>query len=868
MAIPAKFFPVDLQRYRNASPDDLGPRSRAKEFSPDGLIRTPPDLQRLRGIPFLLAPEQEQKQWLVLSGRESPWTSRGVEVPIQRKAAFLCLAQFCDWIPTPVHDAVIQRPFGMDGDSNPADLKKVGQVLADAILIYEDGERKAIPVRRYFEVNAPSTPWNEHPFAAVRHYQTIYEGAPAEQHVRTGALQRNKLTTDRPRSPVVWLCALPNPAPERTLKSLRIESRSEDLLIICGLTLFEGRENPLRYDGLQLYRLTLPEDSGDPVARWKLDVDLGVVTRTYELSPFEPAQWMSEPDKGLGRFRPVARPYRHLYAEITASPEATLSVLDTKSGKRYEFDLGKVTSGAELEPRSNNIRLEVLERNKAWLHGTVVDSGTQRPTPVRLAFRSAQGKYIPPYGHCEDNDIAMTQMYSPDLRMGDDCFAYVDGSFQIELPVGEVYIEITKGFEYEPARKKLTIQPGQREIKLEISRFTNLRAEGWITADSHVHFLSPSTAVLEAQAEGLNVVNLLVTQWGNLFSNVGDVSEGSMVSRDGSTVVKIGSENRHHVLGHLSFLGTQSDPVYPLSVDGPNEGSIGSLLWSGLSEMAEACRKRGGLAIAAHLPAGFAEAAAGIVSGHLEAVELAPYRLDRPGSFDLIFYDWYHCLNCGYRLPVLGGSDKMGTYMPVGANRTYAYLGQEEFSFANWAKAVRKGNTFATTGPLLLFSVDGKAPGDEIRLGAGGGSLQVQVEARSFVPFERIEIIHNGRVVAFREAREGTREMAFREKLRLAGPGWLAARCSSRLWWPPAPGNLIFAVAAHTSPVYLVAPGQDLLSAASASYLLNLMDGAQSYVKNLATRPDPERLAQIVRTFEEARAKLHRRLHEHGIRPL
>ena len=36
-----------------------------------------------------------------------------------------------------------------------------------------------------------------------------------------------------------------------------------------------------------------------------------------------------------------------------------------------------------------------------------------------------------------------------------------------------------------------------------------------MTADTHVHFLSPSTAVLEAQAEGLNLVNLLAAQWGD-----------------------------------------------------------------------------------------------------------------------------------------------------------------------------------------------------------------------------------------------------------------------------------------------------------------------------------------------------------------
>src|SRR5205823_4968025 len=48
------------------------------------------------------------------------------------------------------------------------------------------------------------------------------------------------------------------------------------------------------------------------------------------------------------------------------------------------------------------------------------------------------------------------------------------------------------------------------------------REQGWVTADTHVHFLSPTTALLEGQAEGVHVVNLLASQWGEMFSNVSD----------------------------------------------------------------------------------------------------------------------------------------------------------------------------------------------------------------------------------------------------------------------------------------------------------------------------------------------------------
>jgi hypothetical protein len=177
--------------------------------------------------------------------------------------------------------------------------------------------------------------------------------------------------------------------------------------------------------------------------------------------------------------------------------------------------------------------------------------------------------------------------------------------------------------------------------------------------------------------------------------------------------------------------------------------------------------------VAAHFPYVAGELATDIVNRKIDAVELVPYKEERSGSFDLHFYDWYHCLNAGYRLPAVGGSDKMGAYIPVGANRTYAHLGQEELNLATWSKAIRRGNTFSTTGPLLLFSVDDHVPGDEIRLGTGGANVEVKVEARSFVPFQRVDVVYNGRVVTSREEQAGTQDMVLRSKFELKDRvGW------------------------------------------------------------------------------------------------
>jgi hypothetical protein len=501
--------------------------------------------------------------------------------------------------------------------------------------------------------------------------------------------------------------------------------------------------------------------------------------------------------------------------------------------------------------------VEFLEHEKIWVHGKVVDTSTGRPTPVRLAFRSAEGRYIPPYGHRTDINTGWFQDYGADVKRADDSFAYVDGAFQVELPAGDIYLEMTKGFEYEPVRKKLKIEPRQRELRLEISRSADFRSKNWVSADTHVHFLSPSTAILEGQAEGLNLINVLAAQLGDMFTSVGDLSYGPLTSADGEMMVWVGTENRQHILGHLGLLGGQGEPVYPMSASGPGESYIGTPLWSTLAEWADACRKREGLAVAVHFPYPNGELAADIVLDKIDAVELWPVGMTEHFN-NLRFQDWYRYLNCGYRLPVVSGTDKMGAWIPAGAYRTYAYLGQEEFNFANWAKAVRKGNTFMTSGPLLLFQADGHAPGEEITFRTGGGKVEVRAQVRSTIPIHRLEVVLNGSVVASREDSAGARKMTLRETVQISGPDWLAARCAS---WLQSAGARI---AAHTSPVYLVVPGQEPFSVLAAAYMLTLIDGAETWAKNLATRPDPERYARALKVFTDARERLHRRLHQHG----
>lgn len=861
-----KFTPIDLSAHFNASPRDLGPRDRARAFlggeaEKDGLVRTLGGNRRLQGAPFRLRPEgSNQKFWVGLSTETRGWTTPAIEVKLDKKAHYICIASFCDWDP--------------DETPAPGDIaiENLGQELASCVLLYEDGGRHESPLRRRFETNSPREAWGHLSAAALPpvKFATKTIRDPLNSGLGWGWLQQCLGGSGSGGAGLgdLWICAIENPSPERSIRSLRVEARSMDPLLLAGVTLYHRPDFPFRYERRSLYRLTLPEAAAEDADRWKLDVDLGIVMSTFALPDFSPKDWLASPAAGLGEAAKPPSGARYLYAEIAASLGATLTLEDHKTGQKHEFELGRLKPGEELAATPAGSRIELVVRDKQWIHGRVLDSATHKPTPVRLAFRSKEGRYIPPYGHREDINDEFFQDYGGDVKLMDTPFAYVDGTFQVELPAGEVYLEMTKGFEYQAVRRRLDIKPGQRELTVELPRLADLRSKGWVTADTHTHFLSPTTALLEAQAEGLNLINLLAAQWGALFTNVGDLSHGPLVTPDHESMVWVGSENRQHVLGHLALCGVHGAPAFPLSADGPDEAFIGDPLWSSLAEWADTCRQRGGLAVCAHFPFPTGEIAADIILGKIDAVEVWP-RSEVEVSptaveqFSTLRYrDWYHYLNCGFQIPAVGGTDKMGAYMPAGTNRCYTWIGQDEFTFANWAKGVRSGNTFVTSGPLLLFHADGHRPGEEITLGAGGGTVAVHADVHSRVPIHKLEVIFNGRVVASHEETAGARKMSLSEEVKVPGPGWLAARCSSHI----GPTTVWrYKIAAHTSPVYVRVMGQELFSPPAAAYFMKLIDFAETYVKTLAIRPEASQYAKILELYSQAREELHRRMHQHGM---
>jgi predicted TIM-barrel fold metal-dependent hydrolase len=688
------------------------------------------------------------------------------------------------------------------------------------------------PIRERFEIQVVPTAWGNLPFLAVTdtadHNMPRFEGSWDQAGTRLVEHEMGWPTG-------YYLWCWDNPRTDLRVERIEIIPRGPRF-IVAGITTSDLDEYPFVREPARPV-LLVPKDGKEGVL--DVDVDRGVATYPQPLP--------GRDDRvGWG-----ATPGSTAYASIAALPSATIAV------RRGDDELGRVRWGdLERDGRAGTgrVSLELADGGRNWVHVTVVDDATGRPVPCRVHFRSPQGIPYQPHGHhnhVTQNLGSWHYDVGGDVRLAQRSYAYIDGTCQGRLPRGDAIVDVARGFEYEPLRQTVRIEPGQRDLTLRISRVADMAAQGWWSGDSHVHFLSTPGAQLEQKGEDLRVVNLLQTQWGALFTNTEDSCGQPGVVESNGYVTYVGQENRQHVLGHLVLWGL-NDPVMPWCSDGPDEAELGGALDVTLSDWADRTHAQGGTVVVAHFPNPNGEPAVLVATGRADAVELLAVH---PGADPMLEY--YRYLNSGYRLPLVGGTDKMSSAVPVGLYRTYARL-DEEFSYEAWCRAVRSGRTFLSGGPLVSLSVDGREPGDTVQL-SGPGTVSVHARASGVFPLESLEIVRNGEVVARAEA-SGGRHAEISEELPVDGNSWIACRAFGVDYHLDDWGRRVFA---HTSPVYVACGGEwAMADPAGLRYIRTLVEGAREYVRHTAVRrPDrltthhhgqADHLAWLERPFAEA----------------
>ena len=390
--------------------------------------------------------------------------------------------------------------------------------------------------------------------------------------------------------------------------------------------------------------------------------------------------------------------------DLSIAPDGLLSVGDWALSGR------ELLGGRKARHAAGSRSIEVLPPPEIPVRVEIVDPASGERLPARVRFTTADGRYLPPVGHRDEVNPGFYEDSGADLVLGSSTYAYVPGDFADRPPAGRRRGRGRRRLRASPDRPPARSRPVDTPPRATPrARHCACRRAAGSAPIRHVHFLAPSTALLQAAAEDVHLVNLLAAQWGDLYTNVTDLPWGSTQDPSGRRLIIVGTENRQNVLGHLALLGAHRATT-PFASGGPPEGRMAGALSVLLADWADRCRAAGGLVVAAHFPLPYAEIGADILAGKIEAIESQALS---PGLDDPAIFEWYRFLNLGDRLPIVAGTDKMSAEVPIGAVRTYTHLLDDEpLSFAGWAAAVRAGRTFVSSGPILELQVDGQEPGE------------------------------------------------------------------------------------------------------------------------------------------------------------
>lgn len=749
------------------------------------------------------------------------------------------------------------RPLEFDTHGFPTSkdgLSRLGELAVEYVLLYADGSEVCIPIKRGCQLGMLQRAWEGKCTEAVISRKPIPVPSHYEQPINLGWGFTQFRVEDMLFGPWLnWLYAWENPYPERAIRGIRCEPKC-GITVLSALTASQLASTPLRWETRRKALLRLPEgtvfdptlDANGQLAQLRLD--LGQVISARPRLQYPTDDWTVSYNNGL----PTVTT-REVVVEYTAHPAAHFHLPGGVTVPVSAVEEGQSDGPlVPVPPATQRVRIRVVER------------GSSTPVAVKFHAHGIAGEYLPPVDRHRLPNPACFEDYSADYTHGrlHHC-TYITGETSIDLPLGPVYLEVSKGFEIRPLRTVVEVTRATEELVIELERCLHWRERGWVSADTHTHFLQPPTLLLEGAGEGVNVVNLLATQLGELMSNVGDfdgkTTYGTRESGgEGEYLVRVGTENRQHVLGHISLLGYRGNIITPLTTGGPDESALGDPVEVLLTEWAQQCKRQGGLVVLSHFPFPRMEHAAVAVSGQADAVEMVSWNNLYAGIDPYSLVDWYRFLNCGYMLPAVGGTDKMSAETAVGTVRTYARLRpDEEFTYDAWMEAVRRGETFVTYGPLLEFAVDGKPAGATLPLPAGGGTLTVSWKLSSVtVPMSRVELIVNGEVRESRAIKPD--DDAGEWDIRMERSGWLAILVRGH--YPDKP----VIITAHSSPVLAQVDGSSLLAAADALTILAQIEGSLAFLDTLGTRKENETYQRMRLVLTSAHRSLHNRLHAEG----
>ena len=111
---------------------------------------------------------------------------------------------------------------------------------------------------------------------------------------------------------------------------------------------------------------------------------------------------------------------------------------------------------------------------------------------------------------------------------------------------------------------------------------------------------------------------------------------------------------------------------------------LGGSLEAALAHWTDECKAQDGTVILPHFPAPNGDPASLIATGRVDAIELI-------SDTSAFLEEYYRYLNCGYGLPLVGGTDEMSSDVPVGLYRTYVHIPDGELEYGSCAATCARG---------------------------------------------------------------------------------------------------------------------------------------------------------------------------------
>lgn len=503
----------------------------------------------------------------------------------------------------------------------------------------------------------------------------------------------------------------------------------------------------------------------------------------------------------------------------------------------------------------NKIVLNDLKwkRPMGTLRVRIVDEKTGKPIHARVQGLAADGKFYAPHD-------AYSRVSNPGHLF------HTSGNYQVQIPPGKIKLQAMHGFEYWPQEAETEVVAEKTvDLTIRLKRMTDLNAKGWYSGSTHVHMNyggnlrnTLENLVFMSKAEDQDILNELVANKDNRILDwqyyVPGGGEHPITQKDPSVKVMVGEEYRPPFYGHIFMIGLRENLISPF-VTGYEGTGIESLYPSN-TDMFRKAIHQGAVTGYVHPFAGDAdplETGLGVAKGFpVDAALGTTHCLEWSNSSRAELAVWHHALNNDLRITPTGGEDSISNLHNsklVGSVRTYAYLGSN-VSGPAFVDALKVGKTFFTSGPLLDLKINGKIPGEEIKLPASGGTISLTANVMSVTPLTKAVIYNNGKILKEIPLSADKLSATLTEKIPVTGSGWFTIYTEGA----PTPFLDTTYPQASTNAIRVYVGDQKIRNKESAEYFIKWIDKLHDMADVWAMWRSQKEKDHVYVQFKEARA--------------